>query len=80
MQKFRKIQFFIGKYGSRIIIINKPHLRRVFNERNTYGQALASAQNGFYASDRKYGKLAKRNVATQVQPKKIRQIKIAKKL
>ena len=55
MRRFKKYSSLSASMADAIRIMNNNRFKQMFNERNTYGQALA-LQNGFYASDRKYAK------------------------
>jgi len=63
MRKFKKYSSLSASMADAIRIMNNNRFKQMFNERNTYGQALA-LQNGFYASDRKYAKKLS-SIATQ---------------
>jgi flagellum-specific peptidoglycan hydrolase FlgJ len=68
MRRFKKYSSLSASMADAIRIMNNNRFKQMFNERNTYGQALA-LQNGFYASDRKYAKKLN-EIATQYNLKR----------
>lgn len=68
MRKFKKYSSLSASMADAIRVMNNGRYDQMFNERNTYGQALA-LQNGFYASDRKYAKKLS-SIATQYSLKR----------